>query len=57
MNGVSDAIQGARNIGELKVGVEGKITDRLNLLTSVGQQIGGNGYNDTEGMLTVKYAF
>lgn len=57
MNGESDYAGGSRNIGELKAGVEGKISSDLNLAVSVGQQMGGSGYHDTQGMLTVRYAF
>ncbi|TLJ02884.1 autotransporter outer membrane beta-barrel domain-containing protein, partial [Escherichia sp. E3659] len=52
-----DEIIGARNTGELKAGVEGQITPRLQLWGNVAQQLGDNGYSDTQGMLGMKYLF
>ncbi|MEC9604212.1 autotransporter outer membrane beta-barrel domain-containing protein, partial [Escherichia marmotae] len=57
MDGISDEIIGARNIGELKVGVEGQLNPRLQLWGNVAQQLGDNGYSDTQGMLGMKYLF
>lgn len=57
MDDVSNDMRGAKNIGELKVGVEGQITPRLNVWSNVAQQIGDKGYSDTRGMLGVKYNF
>ncbi len=57
MNGVSDYSQGSRNIGEVKAGVEAKISDRLNLWTTVSQQVGGHGYSNTQGAVGLKYMF
>ncbi|CNE90822.1 autotransporter protein [Yersinia nurmii] len=48
---------GTTNIGELKLGVEGHISERLGLWGNVGQQIGGQGYSDTAVVLGVKYQF
>lgn len=48
---------GARNLVELRTGVEGKINDQLNIWGNVGVQIGDKGYNDTHGMLGMKYGF
>lgn len=48
---------GARNIGEIKTGVEGKLSSRLNLWGNVGIQVGDKGYNDTSAMIGVKYMF
>jgi autotransporter family porin len=50
-------VKGNRNIGELKVGVEGQLSQRLQLWGNVAQQIGDNGYSDTQGMLGIKYSF
>ncbi|MDI6958367.1 MULTISPECIES: autotransporter outer membrane beta-barrel domain-containing protein [unclassified Pantoea] len=44
LDGVSNNVAGTRDIGEIKVGVEGKINPRLNLWGNVGQQMGGKGY-------------
>ncbi|HHH6773839.1 autotransporter outer membrane beta-barrel domain-containing protein [Escherichia marmotae] len=57
MNGVTVHQDGARNIGEVKAGVEGQINDRLNLWGNAGVQAGDRGYSDTSAMLGVKYTF
>ncbi|WP_369345816.1 autotransporter outer membrane beta-barrel domain-containing protein [Citrobacter rodentium] len=48
---------GARNLGEIRTGVEGKLNDRLSVWGNVGVQVGDNGYSDTQGMLGVKYSW
>ncbi|WP_246201793.1 autotransporter outer membrane beta-barrel domain-containing protein [Budvicia diplopodorum] len=57
MDGATMKQDGAANIGELKVGVEGQINKRLNLWGNVGQQLGNNSYSDTAVMFGVKYNF
>ena len=57
MDDVSNDMRSTKNIGELKVGVEGQITPRLNVWSNVAQQVGDKGYSDTRGMLGVKYNF
>lgn len=57
MDDVSNEMRGARNISELKTGVEGQITPQLSVWGNVAQQIGDKGYSDTQGMLGVKYSF
>lgn len=57
MDDVSNEMRGARNIGELKTGVEGQITPQLSVWGNVAQQIGDKGYSDTQGMMGVKYSF
>ena len=57
MDDVRISQAGARNIGEVKVGVEGQINPRLNLWGNVGTQIGDKGYNDSTAMIGVKYNF
>lgn len=57
MNGMSNSQEGTRNIGELKVGLEGQLNNHLHVWGNVAQQIGDKGYSDTQGMLGVKYAF
>ncbi|MEO3989628.1 autotransporter outer membrane beta-barrel domain-containing protein [Pseudocitrobacter cyperus] len=57
MNNVSSYQEGTRNIGEVKVGVEGQINKNLHLWGNVAQQLGDKGYSDTQGMLGIKYAF
>ena len=48
---------GARNIGEVKVGVEGQINPRVNLWGNIGTQMGDKGYNDSSAMIGVKFNF
>ncbi|HEF4760925.1 TPA: autotransporter outer membrane beta-barrel domain-containing protein [Pseudomonas putida] len=57
MDGMSNYQHGARNIGELKTGIEGQLNQRLGLWGSVGVQAGDKGYSDTSAMLGVKYSF
>ncbi|SCC63383.1 autotransporter outer membrane beta-barrel domain-containing protein [Kosakonia oryziphila] len=57
MNGVSISQAGARNLGEVKLGVEGQINPHLNLWGNVGVQIGDKGYNDSVAMVGFKVNF
>ncbi|WP_145560111.1 autotransporter outer membrane beta-barrel domain-containing protein [Yersinia bercovieri] len=57
MNAVAVKQAGAKNIGELKLGVEGQLNKQLNVWGNVGQQLGDKGYSDTAVMLGVKYNF
>lgn len=57
MDGVEVKQAGSRNIGELKLGTEGKLNQNLNLWTNVGQQLGDKGYSDTSVNLGIKYSF
>ncbi|PKH26422.1 autotransporter outer membrane beta-barrel domain-containing protein [Enterobacterales bacterium CwR94] len=57
LNGVTVTQKGTRNIGELKVGVEGQITPSVNLWGNVGQQIGDKAYSDTQAIVGVKVNF
>ncbi|ABP62811.1 autotransporter outer membrane beta-barrel domain-containing protein [Enterobacter sp. 638] len=57
MNGVSNKIDGSRNLGEIKTGVEGMINPNLNLWGNVAVQVGDKGYSDTSAMIGVKYSF
>ena len=57
MNDVRNEIIGTKNIGEIKVGVEGQWSKQFNMWTNVGQQIGDNGYSDTQAMIGFKYLF
>lgn len=57
MNGVSDYQAGTRNIGEVKVGVEAHLNNNINMWGSVGQQVGGKGYSDTQATIGVKFSF
>lgn len=49
--------EGARNIGQLKLGVQGQISHDLNMWGGVAQQIGDKGYHDTSAMIGVKFGF
>ncbi|EDQ7941400.1 autotransporter outer membrane beta-barrel domain-containing protein [Salmonella enterica] len=57
MDGTKVSRDGARNLGEVRTGVEGKLNDRLSVWGNVGVQMGDNGYSDTQGMLGVKYSW
>ncbi|MFV8800693.1 autotransporter outer membrane beta-barrel domain-containing protein [Yersinia sp. LJYL362] len=57
MNAVDVKQAGAKNIGELKLGVEGQLNKQLNIWGNVGQQLGDKGYSDTAVMLGAKYNF
>ncbi|ALR76412.1 autotransporter outer membrane beta-barrel domain-containing protein [[Enterobacter] lignolyticus] len=57
MDGVSFYQAGARNIGEVKTGIEGQLSPRLNLWGNVGVQVGDKGYSDTSAMIGAKYSF
>ncbi|MGA4620946.1 autotransporter outer membrane beta-barrel domain-containing protein [Citrobacter meridianamericanus] len=50
-------IDGTKNIAELKVGVEGQLSKNVDLWGNVAQQLGDNGYSDTQAMLSLKYRF
>ncbi|MES4615373.1 autotransporter outer membrane beta-barrel domain-containing protein [Ewingella sp. CoE-038-23] len=57
LNGVNVTQKGARNLGELKVGVEGQIKPGVNLWGNVAQQMGGSGYSDTSALMGIKVSF
>ncbi|MDN0121089.1 autotransporter outer membrane beta-barrel domain-containing protein [Yersinia frederiksenii] len=57
MDGITVKQDGAANIAELKLGVEGQLSKQVNLWGNVGQQVGNKGYSDTAVMLGVKYNF
>nr|WP_081578870.1 autotransporter outer membrane beta-barrel domain-containing protein [Yersinia massiliensis] len=57
MDGMTVKQDGAANIGELKLGVEGQLNKNVNIWGNIGQQIGNKGYSDTAMMLGVKYHF
>ncbi|EFH7722440.1 autotransporter outer membrane beta-barrel domain-containing protein [Escherichia coli] len=48
---------GATNIAEVKTGVQGKLSDNLNIWGNVGVQVGDKGYSDAQAMLGIKYTF
>ncbi|ELV3390599.1 autotransporter outer membrane beta-barrel domain-containing protein, partial [Enterobacter hormaechei] len=57
MDGARVTQAGARNIGEVRVGVEGQITPHTNLWGNIGTQMGDKGYNNTSATIGVKYNF
>lgn len=57
MDGDRISQAGARNIGEIKVGVEVQITSRVNLWGNIGTQVGDKGYSDSSAMVGFKYNF
>ncbi|KNC89219.1 hypothetical protein GM30_08970 [Trabulsiella odontotermitis] len=57
MDGQRVSRDGARDLGEVRTGVEGKLNDRLSVWGNVGVQMGDKGYSDTQGMLGVKYSW
>lgn len=57
MNGEGDAVSGTRNAGEVKAGVEGKLSQGLSVWGAVVQQVGSKGYHDTAGSLGLSYRF
>lgn len=57
MNGVRVDQEGSRNLGELKLGVEGQINKRLNLWGNVSEKLGKSGYSDTSALIGIKYMF
>ncbi|WP_316244866.1 autotransporter outer membrane beta-barrel domain-containing protein [Citrobacter sedlakii] len=57
MNGDNVDLDGTRNIGELKAGVEGQLTKNVSLWGNVGQQVGDKGYSDTSAMIGIKASF
>lgn len=57
MNDAGVRLDGARNIGELKTGIEGKLNHSLSIWAEVAQQMGGKAYRDTQGALGIKYQF
>ncbi|WP_420245791.1 autotransporter outer membrane beta-barrel domain-containing protein, partial [Citrobacter sedlakii] len=56
-NGDNVDLDGTRNIGELKAGVEGQLTKNVSLWGNVAQQVGDKGYSDTSAMLGIKASF
>lgn len=57
MDNITVSQAGSRNVGEIKLGAEGKLNKNCNTWANVGQQIGGSGYNDSRVTVGLKYAF
>ncbi|HEK0786720.1 TPA: autotransporter outer membrane beta-barrel domain-containing protein [Proteus mirabilis] len=57
MDGKQFNVTGNRNVGEVKIGIEGQINKNLNLWGNVSQQIGDSGYSDTQAVFGIKYMY
>ena len=57
MDGQTVLSHGSRNVAEVKTGLDGKISQNMNIWANVSYQSGSKGYKDTQGMLGVKYTF
>ncbi|EPR6545835.1 autotransporter outer membrane beta-barrel domain-containing protein [Yersinia enterocolitica] len=57
MDNITVSQAGSRNVGEIKLGAEGKLNKNCNTWANIGQQIGGSGYNDSRVTAGLKYAF
>lgn len=57
MDGMSVHQAGTRNIGEIKTGVDGQLSEKVSLWGNVGVQIGDKGYNDASAMLGMRLSF
>lgn len=57
MDGYGTSMAGTKNMGEMKVGVEGQINPKLNVWGNTTVRLGDEGYSDTSAMVGVKYNF
>lgn len=57
MNGTVFDQEGARHLGEVKFGINGKPTDNLHVWTNVTVRAGTHHYRDLTGMIGLKYSF
>lgn len=57
MNGDTVSVDGARNIAQIKLGVQGQLSPSLNVWGGTAVQIGDNSYSDASAMLGLKYRF
>lgn len=57
MDDTANSIEGTRNIGEAKLGVEGHVAPTIDMWGNVTQQVGDSGYTSTQAMLGLKYRF
>lgn len=57
MNETTLSQRGARNLGEVKVGLNGKLTRNLHLWANASARAGTDHYRDLTGMIGVKYSF
>ncbi len=57
MDDVTNSIAGNKNIGELKLGVEGRLADDFTMWGNVAQQVGSAGYSDTSAVFGTRVNF
>ncbi|ENN7017478.1 autotransporter outer membrane beta-barrel domain-containing protein [Enterobacter ludwigii] len=57
MDDTRDRMRGTKNIGELKMGIEGQLNQDLSVWGNIAQQVGNNSFSDMQGMAGVKYSF
>ncbi|QMV53600.1 autotransporter outer membrane beta-barrel domain-containing protein [Ewingella americana] len=57
LNDVSIEQCGGKNIAEVRAGVDGKVSERVNLWGNIGQQMGSESYRDSSAMVGVKVSF
>ncbi|NDJ55748.1 autotransporter outer membrane beta-barrel domain-containing protein [Enterobacteriaceae bacterium 4M9] len=57
MDDVTNSIAGDKNVGELKLGVEGKMANDFTMWGNVAQQVGSAGYSDTTVMFGARVNF
>ena len=55
--GVADHIDGSRNFGEVKIGVEGKVKKNWNVWGFAGYQQGSEGFRNLKALAGLKYLF
>ncbi|TCC04901.1 autotransporter outer membrane beta-barrel domain-containing protein [Kosakonia quasisacchari] len=57
MDGETISQAGAENVGEVKIGMTGRLNTQLSLWGNVGHQLGGHGYSSTQATFGVRYEF
>lgn len=57
MGNTDSHVAGSRNLGEVKMGVEGQLRNGLRLWVNIAHQEGSRNYRDTTGAIGVKYRF
>jgi len=57
MDGETISQAGAENVGEVKIGITGRLNPQLSLWGNVGHQLGGKSYSSTQATLGVRYEF
>ena len=57
IDGIADRIDGSRNFGEVKLGVEGKVKKNWNVWGFAGYQQGREGFRNLEALVGMKYLF